>query len=84
MIIIIFATYDLCGLGNYEDLTKPLRNSYQNSLVLRKAVEKLDNQKLDTMVRNLKGYLGDKVFSITSFDPLKVASYIMRPFVKSR
>ena len=46
----IYAAYDLCGLGQYEELTQPLRQSYDRSLVLRRLVEKLDNPKLDLLV----------------------------------
>ncbi|MGI6554609.1 MAG: hypothetical protein ACOX2P_04410 [Bacillota bacterium] len=33
---------DLCGLGDYEKLTMPLRESYENSLTLRRSLEKLE------------------------------------------
>ena len=32
----VYAAYDLLGLGKYQELMKPLRKSYENSLVLRR------------------------------------------------
>lgn len=76
----IYAAHDLCGLGNYEDLTKSLRQSYKNSLVLRKAVERQDNHDLDRIVKFLSGPWGNKLLT-TKQNPLKVASYLLRPLV---
>ncbi|MCP3027813.1 NAD(P)-binding protein [Halobacillus sp. A5] len=78
----IYAAYDICGLGRYEDLMKPLRKSYENSLVLRKTLETLSNDTLDKVVRSLDGYLGDKIVSDLPIDPLKAASFLLRPYTK--
>ncbi|MGM8363933.1 NAD(P)-binding protein [Virgibacillus sp. W0181] len=75
----IYAAYDLCGIDNYEELMKPVRQSYENSLVLRRSLEKLSNEGLDRMIRSLQGYLGEKLFQTKSIDPVKLASYVLRP-----
>lgn len=78
----VFAAYDLCGLGEYEELTKPLRKSYENSLVLRRSMEQLDNRHLDQIVRSLDGYLGEKLFQTKWINPVKMVSYLLRPYIK--
>jgi hypothetical protein len=77
----IYAAQDLCGMENYEELTKPLQKSYESSLILRRAMEKADNAKLDIMIKALSGKLGEKLFNSGHHDPLKIASYLLRPFV---
>ncbi|WP_439646629.1 NAD(P)/FAD-dependent oxidoreductase [Piscibacillus salipiscarius] len=42
----VYAAYDLCGLGKYEELMKPLRRSYEDSLILRRSMEQLSNKKI--------------------------------------
>lgn len=49
----VFAAYDLCGLGKYEELIKPLFKNYKNSLVLRRFLEKLTDKELDLIIKNL-------------------------------
>ena len=78
----VYAAYDLCGLGKYEELMKPLRKSYENSLVLRRTVEQLSDDGIDRIVRAMQGYWGEKLFQTKSIDPLRVASYLLRPFIK--
>jgi flavin-dependent dehydrogenase len=78
----VYAAYDLCGLGKYEELSAPLRQSYENSLVLRRAMEQLDNRDIDVITRMLQGKLGEKLFQTKWLNPLKIASYLMRPYVK--
>lgn len=78
----VYAAYDLCGLGKYEELTAPLRQSYEDSLVLRRVMEQLDNADLDRIVRVLDGPLANKLYFAKRINPLKVASYLMRPYVK--
>lgn len=78
----IYAAHDLCGLGKYEELMKPLRDSYENSLVLRRALEKTSNETLDKIVRSLNGKIGNKLFSDSPIDPLKAASFLLRPYLK--
>lgn len=77
----VYAAYDICGLGNYDELMEPLRKSYSDSLVLRKALEQLSNDGLDRVIKALQGYWGEKIFSAQTFNPLKVASYLLRPYI---
>jgi flavin-dependent dehydrogenase len=77
----IYAAYDLCGIGNYDELMKPLRQSYENSLVLRRSMEQLSNENLDRIIQSLQGYWGEKLFHTKTINPLKVASYLLRPFI---
>ncbi|ODA40311.1 NAD(P)-binding protein [Desulfosporosinus sp. BG] len=76
----VFAASDLCGKGKYEELVKPLRQSYQNSLVLRHAMEQLDNHKLDNLVTFLNNKLSNHLLTNQKLNPLKILSYILRPF----
>lgn len=78
----VYAAYDLCGLGNYEELMKPLRQSYEDSLILRRTMEKLSNDGLDLIIKSLQGYWGEKLFHTKTINPLKVASYLLRPYIK--
>jgi flavin-dependent dehydrogenase len=72
------AAKDICGMGNYEESIKPLRNSYQHSIVFRRAMEKLNNSKFDFMVEGLNGPLGNRVFN-SNKNILKIASYLLKP-----
>ncbi|MCZ8522564.1 MULTISPECIES: NAD(P)/FAD-dependent oxidoreductase [Paenibacillus] len=78
----IYAAYDLTGQGSYEELTAPLRQSYENSLVLRRTVEHLRNADLDRIVRVLGGGLGGRLMQNKQLNPLQIASYLLRPYVK--
>lgn len=78
----IFAAHDLAGQGSYEELVKGLRQSYHNSLVLRRAMEKLNNSRLDSLVKKLDGRIAEKIFAYSHRDPLKLMSYLLRPWVK--
>lgn len=78
----VYAAYDLCGLGKYEELIKPLRQSYDNSLVLRRGMEQLSNQGLDRIIHALQGDIGEKLFQTKLINPLRVASYLLRPYIK--
>lgn len=80
----VYAAYDLCGLGNYQKLMEPLRQSYENSLVLRRSMEQLSNHGLDLIIRSLNGYWGEKLFQTKTMNPLKVASYLLRPYIKMK
>ncbi|MFT9495767.1 NAD(P)/FAD-dependent oxidoreductase [Anaerosolibacter sp.] len=77
----IYAAHDLCGWEQYEELVKPLRKGYNNSLMLRRGMEKADNPKLDFIVKALSGRIGQKLFNSGHHDPLRFASYLLRPFV---
>ena len=77
----IYAAQDLCGIGSYEEKIAPFMKSYENSLALRRGMEKLDNRKFDLMVKALSGTLGEKLFNSGHHDPLKVVNYLIRPFL---
>lgn len=79
----IYAAHDLCGKGNYEELVKPLRQSYHNALVVRHAMEHLDNHKLDLLVSLLNNEFSNRIITNKNLNPLKIASYFLRPFIKS-
>lgn len=80
----VYAAYDLCGLGDYEELMKPLRQSYEDSLVLRRAMEQLSNEGIDRIIRGLQGYWGEKLLLTKNINPLKIASYLLRPYIKMK
>lgn len=80
----VYAAYDLCGLGHYEELARPLTDSYHHSLILRRTMEQLDNEDLDRFVGMLDGYLGHKLFNSPSFNALKWASRILEPWIKTK
>lgn len=77
----VYAAYDLCGKGNYEQLVSNLNKSYNNSLILRKAMEKLDNKNLDMIVKKLNGYIGNKIFDCETINPLAFISNALKPFI---
>lgn len=78
----VYSAYDIIGKGNYEDLTASIRSAYENSLILRRSLEKLDNKKLDTLVLSLNSNLVDVMFDTkSSFNYLKVISKVLKPFV---
>ncbi len=72
----IYAAHDICGLGDYTELTSKLVSSYHESLTLRRTLEKLDNAKLDILVKGLKGKVGQKVFN-GEFNYLKLISKLL-------
>ncbi|WP_419887734.1 NAD(P)/FAD-dependent oxidoreductase [Neobacillus niacini] len=80
----VYAAYDICGLGNYEELMKPIRKSYEDSIVLRRAMEQLSNEGLDQIIRSLQGYWGEKLFHTKKVNPLKLLSYLLRPFLRMK
>lgn len=78
----IYAAYDLCGFGKYVEYTNPLKKGYDYSLTLRRGMENLSNEKFDFVVKHLNGYLGQKLFQPSDHNPLKMISYLIRPFIK--
>ncbi len=76
----VYAAQDLCGMGNYSELTKPLHRSYANSLVLRRAMEKLNNSRLDLLVSFLRTNVAQNLLN-SRRNPLKLLSYALRPLV---
>lgn len=77
----IYAAYDIVGLRKYDQLTKPLKKSYEQSLILRKTFEKLKNPSFDFIVKHMDGTMGDKLFNPGRQNPLRLMSYLLRPFV---
>lgn len=75
----IYAAYDLGGKGHYEELLKPLIQSYKNSLVIRRAMEQFNNQKLDTLVSLLNTKFAAQMLTNKLFNPVKYAAFILRP-----
>jgi hypothetical protein len=71
----VYAAYDLCGIGNYEELMESLRQSYEDSLILRRSMEQLSDHFIDT---------GEKLYQTKTINPLKVASYLLRPYIKMK
>lgn len=56
----IYSAYDICGIGKYEELVQPLFKNYNNSLVLRRCLETLNDKDLDFAIKNLDNKLLDK------------------------
>jgi flavin-dependent dehydrogenase len=55
----VYSAYDLCNLGKYEELSKPLFENYNDSIILRRFLENLNNDNIDLIVRNLDNKLLD-------------------------
>lgn len=79
----IYAAHDLAGKGHYEQLVQPLIQSYRNSLVIRRAMEQCDNQKLDRLVSLLDSRFASRMLTKKQYDPIKIASYLLRPLIKN-
>jgi len=77
----IYAAHDICGFDDYEKLTEPLRRSYKHSLVLRRNYERLNNSKMDILVRTLNGPLGEKLFN-SRFNLLRAGAYLLKPLAE--
>lgn len=80
----IYAAMDLTGRGNYNELVLPLQKSYDNSLVLRRFMEGLDNKKLDWLVTSFTTKLANRLFNNQQLNPFKIGSYLLRPHVRTR
>ncbi|MCD5324360.1 MULTISPECIES: NAD(P)-binding protein [Pontibacillus] len=76
----IYAAQDMCGLGDYETLCKPLLKDYDHSLVLRRTIEKLDNHQLDLVTKSLHNSVVRKVVTQPNMGVLKGLSYLLKPF----
>ncbi|MFW6027040.1 MAG: NAD(P)-binding protein [Candidatus Woesearchaeota archaeon] len=74
----IYAAQDLCGEDNYRQLVKHLKISYNNSLVLRNSLQKLNNSQLDLLVKIMDSNIGNKLFT-SRHNFLKLISYILNP-----
>ena len=78
----VYAAYDISGIGEYESLTKGLRHSYENSLVIRRALEGMDNHGLDLLVQSIDNWIADRVFDTTThMDFLSFLSRRLKPFL---
>ena len=80
----IYAALDICGKGNYEELTSQLKKSYNDSLALRKTLEQLNNHKYDLLVKSLSGKTGQKIMQNmvdSNKNYLKIISNLLKPFV---
>lgn len=76
----VFAALDILGKGNYEKLIKDLDKSYKNSLTLRRGLEKLDNDKLDALIKIISGKAGELVFN-NSINYLSIFSNLLKPIL---
>ena len=79
----VYSAYDICGLGNYEELAKPLFENYNHSLVFRRFLESLTDDQIDFQVKNLDNKIIDKLVdkvcsNNSSIDLLKLSTPIMR------
>nr|WP_255534786.1 NAD(P)/FAD-dependent oxidoreductase [Halobacillus sp. GSS1] len=77
----IYAAHDICGLGDYEKLCKPLFNDYEDSLVLRRGIERLSNHQLDLVTKSLHNPLVRKVVTRPNMGVLKGLSHLLKPFI---
>ncbi|KAB3530520.1 NAD(P)/FAD-dependent oxidoreductase [Alkaliphilus serpentinus] len=75
----VYGAKDILGQGKYEELTNHLRKSYNNSLVLRRSLEKLNNQKLDLLVGSMNNRVVERIFNTKHADPLRYLAYLLRP-----
>lgn len=57
----IYSAYDICGMGTYEELVKPLFKNYNHSLILRRFLENSNDNDLDFGVKNLDNKLSNKI-----------------------
>ena len=53
----IYSAYDICGIADYNELSKPLFANYENSLVFRRFLENLSDKDFDLAVKNLNSKL---------------------------
>jgi len=79
----VYSAYDICGIGTYEELAKPLFQNYNNSLVLRRFLEHLTDNQIDFRVKNLDNKIIDKLVDIvcsndSSIDLLQLSTPLMK------
>ena len=79
----IYSAYDICGLGAYEELVKPLFENYNHSLQLRRFLENLTDDEIDFQVKNLDNKITNKLIdkvcsSNSSIDLLQLGTPFMR------
>lgn len=83
----VYAAWDIAGKGKYEELTKKLVENYNHSLVLRRFLESLDDDKFDKLIKNsnnkLLSQLIDDVAGMDSgVNLLKLSTPILRLLTK--
>lgn len=79
----VYAAQDICGIGKYEELVKPLFENYNHSIILRRYLESLTNNDLDFLIKSLDNKIVDKFIDKVcskeaSVDIIKYTSGIMR------
>ncbi|KMT22534.1 NAD(P)/FAD-dependent oxidoreductase [Clostridium cylindrosporum] len=79
----VYSAYDICGIGDYEELTKHLFEDYNHSIVFRRFMENLTDEQLDFHIKNLNnniiGMISDRLCSNScGIDILKLSTPIMR------
>ncbi|MBU3113957.1 FAD-dependent oxidoreductase [Clostridium lacusfryxellense] len=78
----IYSAYDICGLGTYDELAKPLFENYNHSLQFRRFLENLTDDQIDFQVKSLDNKiinkLIDNVCSNSSIDILQLGTPFMR------
>ncbi|SFL73352.1 NAD(P)/FAD-dependent oxidoreductase [Salibacterium qingdaonense] len=79
----IYAAFDLCGYGRYEEFTKPLRKSFHDSMVLRQGMETLNNDGFSFIVKQLNTSVGKRLFS-SNVNVMRAGSMLLRPFTGER
>jgi len=75
-----YCAYDIGKINSYEMLTKVIREGYNNSLVLRRAVEKMDDNKLDLLLEVVNTKLANRALN-SRVDVIKIVSQILKPIV---
>ncbi|MGP4075823.1 NAD(P)-binding protein [Halobacillus sp. K22] len=79
----IYAAQDICGLGNYEALCKLLYKDYDDSLVLRRAIESLSNHQLDLVTKSLHNSMVKRIITQPNMSVLKGLSHLLKPFTST-
>ncbi|MBL4933060.1 NAD(P)/FAD-dependent oxidoreductase [Clostridium paridis] len=79
----VYSAYDICGIDKYEKLVRPLFDNYNNSLELRRYLQNLTDDKLDSSIKLLDNKffdkLIDKIFSAESqIDLMEFATPVMK------
>lgn len=80
----IYAAKDIAGEGDYSKLTRPIRQSYQNSLVMRRTLEHMNNKQLDKVVNLAGTELANKIINTDRLNSFKTGSYLLRILNKAR
>ncbi|PKR76669.1 FAD-dependent oxidoreductase [Halalkalibacillus sediminis] len=76
----IYAAHDIVGIGDYEELVKPLNQSYHDSLSLRRSLEKLDNQQLDLLTKAIDNKTIESLITNKNINLLKILGRLVHPF----